>query len=364
MQSLVEKEIKNLGLVIESQNRGGIFFRGNDKKVAEFAARTRFSSRITLQLAHFEVESYESLYTEAGKIPWENYINNSQSFRIDALTKDNLPNSRFATHKLKDAILDRFRQRKIPLPDIEKRTADITILVRSHTDSASIELSLSGESLSRRGYRQEGGLAPVKETIAQALLDYSGEANPFVLDPFCGSGTILIEAALLKKYQGQINRFVLEDSPIFQILFPEYQWLSSVQAPETKTLFGRDNDQSQIDFAIQNAKRAQVEEWIDFQREDFLKIKNVWGENGSIVTNPPYSDRTGYSMEELRELYFQAGKKLKNDFSGWNFTLLCGELSLLGKLALKAKTTLSLKLSNLKAKIAHYEIQRSTHPSI
>ncbi len=326
----------------------------------DFAIRTRFSSRVTLQILQDKAENYEELYLNAKKIPWEKWIEPHQTFRIDAQTKDSLKNSQFAIHKLKDAILDSLREKKVQLPGIEKKVSDVTIVLRSFLDKFSLELSFTGESIARRGYRLEAGLAPVREPIAQAMIALSEwTPNNCIVDPMCGSGTILIEAALLEKLNGEINRYILQESPIFQKLFPDYQFSKAVSpTPLKKHFFGFDIDAEAIRISKENAYEAGVEDWIDFKVGDVLDLKNQFGDSGHLITNPPYGERIGKPIENLRELYFQMGRMFKNEFGGWKVTVLCGEFALLGKFGLKEKVHLPLKHANLKAKIVDYQIRK------
>lgn len=355
----MEDEIKQNQCKVVSSNRGGVFFSGKKEDVIRFCLATKFSSRVSLQLINENAKSYEEMYSFAIKIPWEKYIGKDLSFRIDAQTKDSLGNSQFAKHRLKDAVLDRLREKKIPLPEIEKREADITILLRSHTDRVSIELSLSGDSIGRRGYRLDAGTAPVREPIAQAMLTLSDwTVGKTLVDPMCGSGTVLIEAALRERLNGEINRYLFKESTVFAELFPTYVFSETKQDPPTAPhLFGFDKDVEAIRIAKENAYEAGVEDFIKFEICDALELKNNFGPSGHIVTNPPYGDRIGKPMEDLRELYFQFGRVLKNEFGGWKFTVLCGDLSLLGKFGLKELKHLSLKHANLKAKIVDYELR-------
>ncbi|MDF3820046.1 methyltransferase domain-containing protein [Leptospira sp. 96542] len=356
----MEKEISENHCKVISSNRGGVFFSGKKEDVVQFSITTKFASRVCLQLVHDDVSSYEALYAHAIKIPWEKYIGPGISFRIDAQTKDNLKNSQFAMHRLKDAILDRLREKSVALPDIEKRESDITIVLRSHTDRVSIELSLSGDSIGRRGYRLAAGNAPVREPIAQAMLEVSGwKEGSTIVDPMCGSGTVLIEAALRERLFGEINRYLFAESVIFQTLFPTYVFSErKMDPPQSKHIFGFDIDPEAIRIAKENAYEAGVEDFIQFEVKDVLELENSFGDTGHIVTNPPYGERIGKPMENLRETYFQMGKVLKNEFGGWKFTVLSGDFSLLGKFGLKENKSLSLKHANLKAKIVDYEMRK------
>ncbi|WP_425269642.1 THUMP domain-containing class I SAM-dependent RNA methyltransferase [Leptospira bouyouniensis] len=359
LSPLLEQEIQSFHLKINNSNRGGVFFSGKKEDVIQFALHTKFASRVNLQLLHENAQNYDEFYAKATELPWEKYIGPNVSFRIDAETKDKLKNSEFTMHRTKDAILDRLRTKKVALPEIEKRMADITIVVRSHTDRFSIELSLSGDPVGRRGYRLHAGSAPVREPIAQAMLEMSDwKEGETLLDPMCGSGTILIEAALRERLYGEINRFLFAESPIFQILFPTYVFSErKKENPTTPHLFGYDIDPEAIRIANENAYEAGVEDFIKFEVGDCLELKNSFGPKGHLVTNPPYGDRIGKPMEDLREMYFQFGRVLKNEFGGWKFTVLCADFALLGKFGLKENKHITLKHANLKAKIVDYELR-------
>jgi len=221
--------------------------------------------------------------------------------------------------------------------------------------------------MNKRGYRLDTGEAPIRETLAQALLEISEyDFQSPLLDPMCGSGTILIEAALYIRQKGFLNLSNLRSSFVFCEMFrAEIEKIGDGESEKNardsrnreKFLIGYDSNKNTLEKAKKNIKRAGVEDLIQLECRDFFEIENPFpGKRFSLVTNPPYGERMG-ELDELREFYFLMGKKLKNSFSGARFTLICGEKSLLGHLRLKADREKSITISNLKGKIASYEIQ-------
>ncbi len=349
------KEVSSFNLKVLSYNRGGVHFKGLKENLYNFFLSTRFSSRISFVFCRANVKDADELYQVTRKLAWEKLILKDLSFKIESFTKENLNHSRFALYRLKDAIKDRIREQQNYEAQINSQTPDVLILLRSNQKEAIVQISLSPLPLHKRGYRQNSLEAPLRESLAQALLEFS-DWKPFqtLVDPMCGSGTILIEAALLEKWDGKINYQILKDSYIFQKFFDKISKVPT-KVPSSIHLFGYDKDYKAIQLAKENAKKAGVEDWIYFKQEDFTHLKPSFPK-GYLVTNPPYGVRLK-TNESLEELYFQIGKNLKNSFSGFIFTLVCGNKSLLGHLRLKASKELSITIAKLKGKFVQYKIQ-------
>ena len=365
------QEIKDSNLKIISENRGGVFYAGKRKDLYRFFLSSRFSSRITFTLQKFNAVDANELYDKAYGIPWERIFLDGYTYKIESMTKDSLGNSRYALLKLKDAIQDRIRDKHGREGEIDRINPDIEIVLRSNRDNVSISISLSPKPMNKRGYRLDTVTAPLRENLAQALIHFSGWdfKNPLI-DPMCGSGTILIEAALLLKEKGLINSELLNKSFIFQEMFlEEYEKYSenitrqreaqdSIKKNNLKNviLYGFDIDEEAILKTRKNIERAGVSDYIKIEKRDFLEIENPIASTGYIVTNPPYGQRMGDS-QDLKEFYFKIGKKLKNSFSNFIFTIVCGDKSLLGHLRLKADKEKNLSISKLKGKFVTYHIQ-------
>jgi 23S rRNA G2445 N2-methylase RlmL len=371
---LLESEAKHFSLKITSKNRGGIFFTGNRAKLFSFFLSTEIASRIGFAIVDWKIQDYDDLYQESLEFPWEEILSSKESFRIEAKTKDCLPDSRFAMYKLKDGIMDRFRNNQIPFPDIERENADISILLRSYMDHAKVELLLSSDSLTKRGYRGKAGDATLRENLAAAIVSFSewDGVSPIV-DPFCGQGTILIEAALTWKKGAAKNWDKLSKSFIFKKLFSQ-ELNDSNQSKQkdnrTPPLFlGLDESEEAIEQAIIDAKKAGVEDLICFEVSGFEEMDRYIPESIPefwILTDPPYGRRLG-SKEESAELFSKLGRYCKDLGRRSHLCLITGDTSLLGYLKLKKEKEMGLKNSQLKSKIVYYKIgfprEKYTEPS-
>lgn len=381
LTSLLKKEALNHNLEITSYNRGGIFFRPKFWEDLEgFLFSSYYSSRISWVIARWKVKNYEDLYNSALTFPWENWISNGSTFRIESYTKDNLSHSKYTMHKLKDAILDRFNKNNLPIPKIQKSNPDLCFMIRSNQDQASLELSLSPESLTNRGYRQKAGKACLRENIAHALIGFSElekeNSLPIVIiDPFCGQGTILIEAALRWK-SPLIHEKKILTSLAYQQLKKLYQYpngkdkltLPQPTLPKKIRFIGIDINEAALNLAKLDAKNAGVDKFIQLYKKDIHHIIDLWKdkiiqpyEKVYILTDPPFGKRIG-DLETAKALYQELGRIVKelkkNNYTNLNIhlTIITGNPMLLGFLKLKKEKEMNLKNANQNSKIVNYII--------
>ena len=356
LDEFLNEEALSFKLKVLAKNRGGIFFTGKKDSLRNFFLSTRFSSRISFSIKKLKVMDADDLYDQAMELPWEKFFSNEiRTFKIDSYAKDALTNSRFAMYRLKDAIKDRCIDSGIDTA-ADTENPDYTFLLRSSGDYANIQLSLSGLPLNKRGYRVRTVEAPLRENIAQALLFFSGwKENSILIDPMCGSGTILIEAALIMKKRGKINTNLLKNSPVFADLFGEVKD-SDPPAPEKIQIFGSDIDPRAVEIAKENAEKAGVDDMIDFSVSDFFELqkRKDWN-SGFIVTNPPYGERLS-DKTSVKEMFSQIGNHLKKNFTNFKFSLICGDKSLLGHLKLKADRDKNIAIAGMKGKLCVYSI--------
>ncbi|MCC5813503.1 MAG: RNA methyltransferase [Leptospira sp.] len=361
---LLETEVLKSNLKIQSKNRGGIFFSTKSpSSLRHFLESTQISSKVGLVLCNWNVNDYDDLYNEATQFPWEDIINQRLSFRLESKTKDNLPDSRFAMYRLKDAILDRFRDLEIPFPDINKDNADLGLYLRSYMDHAVVELYLSKDSLTKKGYRTKAGSATLRENLASAMIEFSDWKNDTpLIDPFCGQGTILIQAALKWKHSKAINKKILEESYVFQQLFLNSEDKEKMESNTSKPplLIGLDESEESLELARNDAKKAGVEDLIHWELGEFQRLEDITKQYKlpkdiafAIITDPPFGNRLG-SKEDAKNLYSDFGKYLKDMQAEINFTIITGDTSLLGFLKLKKEKEMSLKNSGLSSKIVNY----------
>ncbi|MEM7184216.1 MAG: N-6 DNA methylase [Spirochaetota bacterium] len=357
LDTFLREELSQYRLKIISSGRAGCSFRGSKEQLANFTLKTRFSSRVSVILKEFYVTGPEELYQTAKQFPWEKLLPSSKSFSIDANTSDQLANSRFAMYRLKDAIKDRLREKKKDIPEITKNNAAYCILLRSTKGKVSLQLSLSSIPLHKRGYRVKNTGSPLRETLAQAVLTYSGwQHSENILDPFCGSGTLLIESALLLQQNGEINRQQMMNSSVYEKVFGSLT-ARDIRKKIWPKLIGSDSDANAVEIANENARTAGVADHISFVVKDAKQISEFAKElgQGHIITNPPYGIRIG-DEEELKPLYQNLGKIFKDHFSGFAITLICGNRALPAHLKLKEEKSLKLPIAGLKGKISHYRI--------
>jgi 23S rRNA G2445 N2-methylase RlmL len=355
---LLLDEVEQKRLTILSSNRNGVYFTGNKEDVSEFLLSTRISSRVSILLLEAYTSSYDDLYFHSMKLPWEDIISVGNTFSIEAAgANDRLANSEYAIHKLKDSIKDRFRKCEMEPPDVERRNPDVCILLKISDEKFQISLSVSGTSLTKRGYRHDTVEAPIRENLAQSLLVFSGWKDEPIIDLFCGSGTILIEAALFQKWNKRIQYPVLKNSIIYKKLFKQQNhtlYPNSVNG--VKKFYGYDIDKHSIERAKENAERAGVLDMIEFTQADFREVKNPFpNQCVYVISNPPYGERLG-TKEEARQVHTDLGKSMKSNFSNSKFSIVTGDTSLLGFLKLKEDKSLKISIAKLKGKLVNYTI--------
>jgi len=292
-------------------SRGGVFVRGSWRDAMKLNLHSRLAQRVLVELAHGDYRSENDLYAIAGGVAWEIWFTPRQTFKIETTAQHSpLTSLNFATLRIKDAIADRFRAKAGGVrPSIETQWPDCRVFAHLTTDTCTLYIDTSGEPLFKRGWRQDKGDAPLKETLAAAMLAASGWWDPEtgavsaapLYDPCCGSGTIAIEAAqiALGLAAGGQRRFGFEKLLPFQAhvwaaLKDEAERSAATAAASAATappaIFGSDVSHRMVDFAQRNAERAGVAASIDFRGGDALQ-RMPPAEGGVIMLNPPYGER-------------------------------------------------------------------------
>lgn len=379
-QDILEHEIKALGVENTNITSGGVEFEADLKVAYEFCLYTRVASKLMLALFEDDdVLDADELYESAVQIPWEEWLNPEKTFAISQTVKDCrwLKNGHFAAIRLKDAIVDRIRDKfEGNRPNVDKDNPDIAFHIHVRGNCVSYLIDFSGRSLHKRGYRKSFIEAVMRETLAATLLKRSDfrrileseeelEEIPTLLDPFCGAGTVLIEAALWASNvaPGLIDseRFAFLKLPIHQ----EEIWNEVVEkaikeeekgSEKQFKFYGWDIDAKAIAVAKENAQAAGVADKIEFEVKDFTKItqEDVPSEKGYIVTDPPYGIRL--ENQSIEYLYTSIGKQLNELFGGWNVSILCGEKELLSFINMKPNRTNSVLNGGIPCQIAHYYV--------
>lgn len=358
LEPMVAQELAGLGLPAEATT-GGAAFRGGEPEIYRANLHLRTASRVLLRLGEFFADSFSELRARASRLPWAAYLQPGQPVSIKVTAhKSKLYHSDAVAERVAGAMADRLGQPVVPVkgPSEAEDEAPAAagpvpalVVVRLMRDIVTLSLDTSGRLLHQRGYRLATAKAPLRETLAAAMLLGSGwdPATP-LLDPFCGAGTLPIEAALLALNiaPGRARRFAFMDWPGFQPalwdqLLAEADLARGESAPP---LLGSDRDAGAIEAALANAERAGVTAHIAFERRAVSALAAPPGP-GWVVTNPPYGVRT-QAGGDLRNLYAQFGKTLRARCPGWHVALLTSDQRLAHATGLRFAPQRTLRLVN------------------
>ncbi|MFJ5398205.1 bifunctional 23S rRNA (guanine(2069)-N(7))-methyltransferase RlmK/23S rRNA (guanine(2445)-N(2))-methyltransferase RlmL [Pectobacterium sp. CHL-2024] len=368
LEELLKSELESLGAQSCAVVQGGVHFEGDNRLLYQSLMWSRLASRILLPLNEFKVHSDLDLYLGVQAIDWSTIFSIDKTFAVHFTgTNEDIRNSQYGALKVKDAIVDSFTRKTGLRPDVAKQQPDIRVNVFLQRDMASVSLDLSGDGLHQRGYRDLAGLAPLKENLAAAIVLRSGWKNgtPLV-DPMCGSGTLLIEAAMiasdrapgLHRTHWGFNAWLKHDAELWREVTAEAQQRArqGLQAT-TSRFFGSDNDRRVIEIAKANARRAGVAELISFDVRDAAQLKNPLpeGPRGTVVSNPPYGERLE-SEPALIALHNMLGRKMKSDFGGWQLSLFSASPELLSCLQLRAERQFKAKNGPLDCVQKNYQL--------
>ncbi|MFT5575013.1 MAG: 23S rRNA (guanine2445-N2)-methyltransferase / 23S rRNA (guanine2069-N7)-methyltransferase [Bermanella sp.] len=341
LEEILADELVALGATEPRQSVGAVYFNASMECAYCCCLWSRLANRILLILSDFEIDSGDELYAGVKAITWNEHMAGDGSFAIDFNGKAHwLNNTQFGMFRCKDAIVDYFKDSEDRRPDIEKTQPDIRLNVRVKKGRAQVALDLSGDSLHRRGYRSKGGLAPLKENLAAAILiraDWPGMAarGGALIDPMCGSGTLIIEGAwmamdiapgLLRRRWG-FDRWLGHVPALWDALREEAKTRRSAgldrQWPEIR---GYDASASAIAMAEENIEDAGLKGRVRVLRKelsDFVKPTHAELSTGLILTNPPYGERLG-DESSLVHLYRYLGEAFSRDFIGWRAGVFTG----------------------------------------
>ena len=358
--------LENTGAQITRQY-GGVEVVGGIECVYRICLYSRLSNRVFCELAQFAANDEEQLYKAVYAIDWSEHLTSRNSFAVSAtLSRSNLDHSHYISLKVKDAIVDQFRDRVNSRPVIEKQQPDLHIHINIHKNQAQLSLDLSGESLHRRGYRSEHSGAPLKEHLAASMIAQSGwnaesaKTHRFV-DPMCGSGTFAIEAAMIaanippgldRAYFG-FSKWLKHDAALWQQCLEEAE--AGIDASAEPLIEACDYDAAAIKVAKANAERAGVHDIIRFSHQDIIDLKLVEDKRPAIILcNPPYGERLK-SEQGLAALYSAIGNSMRTLGPGKLF-LISANPDLLHRLRLNRSFKKAIKNGPIECLFAGFDI--------
>ena len=373
LEPLLFEELRILGAGQVAETRAGVAFAGDLELAYRVCLWSRLASRVLLPLAKFPAADPVALYEQVKALPWEEHLAAEGTLAVSCQTANSrISHSHFAALKVKDAIVDRFRERSGLRPSVDVRQPDLRINLYLFNDQASLSIDLSGDSLHRRGYRAEGVAAPLKENLAAAILLRAGwpeiaAAGGPLLDPMCGSGTLPIEAALIaadiapglnRPYYG-FFRWRGHCPETWKGLLAEARERRKAGLSRLPVIAGCDASAQAVRAARVNADQAGLGGLLRFEQRDLAALQPLPGMEGApglLVVNPPYGERLG-EMAELRPLYAGLGESLRNHFVGWKAAVMTGNPELAKQIAIRARRRHALYNGALECRLFHFDVE-------
>jgi len=357
LEPVLFDELQALNVEAPKQTLAGVYFSGGLEAAYRACLWSRVANRILLELHRCPAETADQLYQGVQQLKWLEHMRPEGTLTIDFTGQsEGINHSRFGAQKVKDAIVDQIRDETGRRPSVERLKPDLRVNVHLQRGEATIAVDLSGDSLHRRGYRLQSGSAPMKENLAAALLYRCGwpekaAQGQALLDPMCGSGTLLIEGALMAAdiAPGLLRRdygftyWTQHDSQLWKSLIEEAQARRDTGLKAVSSRFeGFDADAKVLNIARDNARRAGVESLLHLERRELSRLtRPATDAQGLVVTNPPYGERLG-DEPTLFFLYQHLGERLKAEFAGWQGAVFTGNPELCRMMKLASDKTYKL----------------------
>ena len=359
LEGVLADELRALGAEEVTEGNRVVAFKGDKEMLyrANFACRT--AVRVLKPFITLRSTGADDLYEQLKSFDWEQLMTVNTTFAIDATVySEEFNNSRFVTYRVKDAIADYFNDKYGKRPSIRLTNPDIRFDVHISGRDVTLSLDSSGDPLFKRGWRTAQTDAPINEVLAAGIIMLSGwKGDTDLVDPMCGSGTFLIEAALIG---ANIAPGVYRDHYAFQQwpdydadLFDKIYNDDSAEREFTHKIYGSDIEGKAIAIARANVKNAGLNKYIELERRDLNDIEEV-PEHGTLISNPPYGERL--NLEDIEQFYSDLGFKLKHTFKGYNVWLICYDKEQYFKIGLKPSVKYALNNGGLDCELLQYVI--------
>lgn len=359
LEEVLAQELTALGANDVQIGRRMVSFTGDKEMMyrANFALRTAI--RVLKPIKHFEAKDADEVYEQVKAIPWEDYLDTNRSFAVDAVVySEEFRHSMFVSYRVKDAIVDYFREKTGKRPNVRINKPDILLNIHIAQTTCTLSLDSSGESLHRRGYRQEAVEAPLNEVLAAGMILMTGwQGDTDFIDPMCGSGTLLVEAALIARNiaPGVFRKgYAFEKWPDFDAdLFDRIYNDDSQEREFTHHIYGYDIDMKAVQKANLNVRAAGLTKDISVELADFKDFKQP-NDKAIMVTNPPYGERI--STPDLLGTYRMIGETLKHNFKNNDAWVLSYREECFDQIGLKPSIKIPLYNGSLECEFRKYQI--------
>jgi len=361
LETVLAQEMQELNAAEVRTANGGVHFSGDFKLCYNVNLQSRIASRVLWQVAHDRYQNEEDVYQVASALAWETWFDPALTIRIKVeAIRCPLKSLDFVTLRIKDAVCDRFRAHAGKRPSVDTDEPDIRIHAFLDAQNVTLYLDTTGEPLFKRGLRKQAGDAPLRENLAAGILRLSGWSPGIpLLDPMCGSGTFLLEAALisLNIAPGAQRHFAFEKLKNFDARSWKQLSDQSIKRQKPKVslpIYGSDLYGNALDTTRANLAAAGLEGTVQLKQANILEI-SAPAHQGILVANPPYGERVGES-EALAEFYPQLGDALKKKFSGWNCYIFSSDMRLPKLIRLNASKRTPLYNGALECRLFEYKM--------
>ena len=360
LEEVLAKELINLGANNVEIGRRMVAFTGDKEMLYKANFCTRTAVKVLKPIKEFKAKDADEVYEEAKKIDWEKYMDVKSTFLVDSVIfSENFRHSKFVAYRVKDAIADYWREKSGgDRPNVVISNPDLRVNVHIAEDEVTISLDSSGESLHQRGYKTATVQAPLNEVLAAGLImltGWNGECD--LIDPFCGSGTILIEAALIAQnvYPGVFRKeYAFEkwkdfDADLFDRIYND----DSQEREFDHKIYGYDINRQVVQIATDNVLNAGVKDIVSVEQRDFYEFEQPL-DKAIMITNPPYGDRI--TTDDIFDLYETIGKNLKRNFVGNDAWIISHHEELFDKIGFRPSTKYALFNGSLECEFRKYQI--------
>ena len=364
-EDILSSELLKLGAQKIEKGSRSVSFYGDKGFMYKANLSLRTAIKILKPIRSFKFKDQEDFYNNLYKINWEKHLDKNGSFLVSSIIfhSELFNHSNYVSQKVKDAVVDRFRDLFKKRPDVELKHPDLRINIHINRNSCNVSLDSSGESLHKRGYKAFGTVTPINEILAAGIIMMSEwNADTDFLDPMCGGGTILIEAAMIASNMApnlNRNEFAFEkwkdwDEDLFEVI--EKSVISKIIKFDHK-IYGYDISSGVIKKAIENIKNAELKIDISVEKKDFFTTSKKSDSKLHILFNPPYDKRISY---DIKDLYTKIGDTLKNNYANSNVWLITSNIEALKHIALHTSKKIKLYNSNLESKLVNYDIYKGS----